>query len=461
MKRFFTYLMVLLLASSALLSCVKDEERIFEDTASARITKYLNEAQKLLVDAPNGWVMYYYPNGPGENRGTQQIGGFVYTLKFTNEEVTAWTEIFEGASTSLYSMSTDDGPILNFDSFNYNLYYYATPAGTSGNIYGLKGDKYYKAHQGDINFKILSYSADKIVLRGKRSGNYYMMYPLPASTSPEEYAVKSSEMASTFGVSTFTGKFAGQDAYFFVDLTNRQMNLKLGTFGTPDDPATFEATEEVKTAFAYIPNGIKFYEPVTLGGVEFDELAWDQDNITLSYGGDALKGSLPPTWKNYDAFLGDYTLYYYSTAADYNSGKVSSFDISISKDVYGKTYLMSGIVHGHDLIGSFDLSTGTINLLAQVVGEEPGFYYQLAGNNTPAGKVTYDGNYGMVGTWEIDSDPFTVTFADNGRWSFAVTGFIMYKFSSAGTRIGNVGSGEYSFYSGSGYLRYLTKIVKK
>ena len=107
--------MVLLLASSALVSCVHDEERIFEDSASARITKYLEEAQKVLVSAPNGWVMYYYPNGPGENRGTQQIGGFVYTLTFTNEEVTAWTEIFEGPSTSLYSMSTDDGPILNFD----------------------------------------------------------------------------------------------------------------------------------------------------------------------------------------------------------------------------------------------------------------------------------------------------------------------------------------------------------
>ena len=118
MKRFFTYLMALVLASAALLSCVKDEERIFEDSASARITKYLGEAQKLLVDAPNGWVMYYYPNGPGKERNSQEIGGFVYTLVFTDKEVTAWTEIFEGGSTSLYSMSTDDGPILNFDTFN-------------------------------------------------------------------------------------------------------------------------------------------------------------------------------------------------------------------------------------------------------------------------------------------------------------------------------------------------------
>jgi hypothetical protein len=287
------------------------------------------------------------------------------------------------------------------------------------------------------------------------------MYPLPASTSPEEYAAQSSEMANTFGVSTFTGKFAGKDAYFFVDLNLRQMNLALGTFGTPDDPETFEASEEAKTAFAYTPDGIKFYQPVTLGGVEFDELTWDPDKVTLSYGGDALKGSLPPTWRAYDVFLGDYTLYYYSTASDYNNGKVSTLDISVTKNVYGKSYLMSGIVQGHDLVGTYDLSTGTINLLAQVVGEEPGFYYQLAANNTPNGKVSYDGTIGMTGVWEIDSDPFTAQFKDNGLWSYAVTGFIMYKFSNAGDRIGRVETGEYSFHTGSGYLRYVSKIVKK
>ena len=457
MKRFFTYLMALVLASAALLSCVHDEERIFEDSASARITKYLGEAQKLLVDAPNGWVMYYYPNGPGKERNSQEIGGFVYTLVFTDTEVTAWTEIFEGGSTSLYSMSTDDGPILNFDTFNYNLYYFATPAGSADNIYGLKGGTYYKAHQGDIGFKILSYSADKIVLRGKRSGNYYMMYPLPASTSPEEYAAESARMAEDFGVSTFEGKFAGKDAQFFVNLNNRQIEMNLGS-GAGED---FQAEETQKTAFAYIPDGIKFYKPVTLGGVEFDELAWNSENVTFSYGGDSLKGKLPDYWRTYDSFPGEYTLYYYATAADYNNKKVSSFDISITENVPDKSYWISGIVHGHDVVGTYDRSTGTISILSQVVGTSPGYYYQLSLNNTPAGKVNYDEDKGMVGLWEVGSDPFTVNFKDNGLWSYECTGFIMYQFTNAGSRVGRMETGEWSFYSGSGYLRYLTKIVKK
>ena len=457
MKRFFTYMMALVLASAALLSCVKDEARIFEDSASARITKYLGEAQKLLVDAPNGWVMYYYPNGPGKERNSQEIGGFVYTLVFTDTEVTAWTEIFEGGSTSLYSMSTDDGPILNFDTFNYNLYYFATPSGSAENIYGLKGGTYYKAHQGDIGFKILSYSADKIVLRGKRSGNYYMMYPLPSSTSPEEYAAESARMAEDFGVSTFEGKFAGKDAQFLVNLNNRQIELKLGS-GAGEN---FQAEETQKTAFAYIPDGIKFYKPVTLGGVEFDELAWNSENVTFSYGSDSLKGKLPDYWKPYDSFPGEYTLYYYKTAADYNNKKVSTFDITISENVRNKSYWISGMVHDHDVVGTYDLSTGTISILAQVVGTSPGYYYQLSLNNTPAGKVNYDADKGMIGLWEIDSDPFTVNFKDNGLWSYECTGFIMYQFTNAGSRVGRMETGEWSFYSGSGYLRYLTKIVKK
>lgn len=457
MKRFFTYMMALVLASAALLSCVKDEERIFEDSASARITKYLGETQKLLVDAPNGWVMYYYPNGPGKERNSQEIGGFVYTLVFTDTEVTAWTEIFEGGSTSLYSMSTDDGPILNFDTFNYNLYYFATPAGSTDNIYGLKGGTYYKAHQGDIGFKILSYSADKIVLRGKRSGNYYMMYPLPSSTSPEEFAAQSAHTAETFGVSTFEGKFAGKDAQFLVNLNNRQIELKLGS-GEGDD---FQAEETHKTAFAYTPTGIKFYRPVTLGGVEFDELVWNYDNKTFAYGSDVLQGKLPDYWQPYDSFPGEYTLYYYATASDYNNKKVSSFDITISENVRNKSYWISGMVHDHDVVGTYDLSTGTMSILAQVVGTSPGYYYQLSCNNTPAGKVSYDADKGMIGLWEIDSDPFTVNFKDNGLWSNECTGFIMYQFTNAGTRVGQMATGEWSFYSGSGYLRYLTKIVKK
>ena len=223
----------------------------------------------------------------------------------------------------------------------------------------------------------------------------------------------------------------------------------------------FQAEETKTVAFAYIPDGIKFYNPVTLGGVEFDELAWNFQNKTFSYGSDVLQGKLPDYWQPYDSFPGEYTLYYYKTAADYSSQKVSTFDITVSENVRNKTYWISGMVHDHDVVGTYDRSTGTISILSQVVGTSPGYYYQLSLNNTPAGKVNYDEDKGMVGLWEVGSDPFTVHFKDNGLWSYECTGFIMYQFTNAGSRVGRMETGEWSFYSGSGYLRYLTKIVKK
>ena len=88
MKRFLAYLSILVSVLSIALSCVRDEAPIFDKSSSARMNQYLLDTRDVLVGASNGWVMYYYPNGPGASRETQSIGGFVFTMKFTDEKVT-------------------------------------------------------------------------------------------------------------------------------------------------------------------------------------------------------------------------------------------------------------------------------------------------------------------------------------------------------------------------------------
>ena len=156
---------------SVALSCVHDEAPIFEQSSSARMKQYLLDTRKVLTEASNGWVMFYYPAGPGADRGKQNIGGYVFTMKFTDDKVTIWSEKYLGGETSLYSMVADDGPVLNFNQFNEDFFYYATPAGSTPNIYGLSGGTYYQAHKGDINFNVMSFSPEEVKLRGKRSGN--------------------------------------------------------------------------------------------------------------------------------------------------------------------------------------------------------------------------------------------------------------------------------------------------
>ena len=416
--------------------------------------KALAKAQHALTSAEKGWVMYYYPNGPGASRKAQDIGGFVFTMKFTEDKVTVWSEEYLDGESSLYSMAADDGPVLNFNQFNEDFFFYATPAGSSPNIYGLSGGTYYQAHKGDFNFNVMDFSPEKVTLRGKRSGNYYMMYPLPAGTTPEDYARASKETAEDVFVSNFEGTFAGSSAFFLVDIAARQIDLKL--------LSGEEVMEEVKTAFAFTPTGIKFYQPVTLGGVEFDEMTWDGQAKTLSYNGDTLTGRLPENWKAYEDFPGDYTLTYYATNADKTAGKASTLDVTIKEDVYRQTLLISGIGNTYDMVMQYNLSSGTVSLLAQVVGEEPGYYYQLAAYACADGYVNYSATIGTVGTWEVGTDPMCIRFADNGVWkTYLASGYILYKFTSAGSRVSSVSSGDWSLKTGNGYLRYLEKIVKK
>ena len=454
MKRILAYLLTLVSVLTVALSCVQDEAPIFDQSSSARMTKYLLDTRNVLVGNSNGWVMYYYPNGPRASRETQAIGGYVFTMKFTDEKVTIWSEQYLGGESSLYSMSADDGPVLNFNQFNEDFFYYATPAGSSPNIYGLSGGTYYQAHKGDINFNIMDFSPEKVTLRGKRSGNYYMMYPLPAGTTPEEFARKSKATAEDIFVSNFEGKFGGSDANFIVDLASRQIDMRL--------LSGEEVTEEVKTSYAYTPTGIKLYQPVTVAGIEFDEMTWDREAKTLSYGGNSLVGALPANWKAYEDFVGDYTLTYYASNADFTAKKASTLDINLREDVYRETLLVSGIVNEHDLVMKYNLSSGTVSLLAQVAGRIPGYYYQLAGYACADGYVTYTATYGMDGAWEIGTDPMSIKFTDNGAWrTYMVTGYIMYQFTDAGTRVASVSSGEWSLKTGNGYLRYVERIVKK
>ena len=98
----------------------------------------------------------------------------------------AWADIFKESSKSLYKMSYDDGPVLSFDTGNEVLHYFATPSGSSKNLYGESG--LYQAHKGDFEFIVMSAKPEEVVLKGKRSGNKILMYPL--DESPETFIEK-------------------------------------------------------------------------------------------------------------------------------------------------------------------------------------------------------------------------------------------------------------------------------
>ena len=408
----------LLAAACVLSSCVKDQEMLFDKSATVRLNEALANAQKVLTSAPNGWVMHYYPEGD------QIYGGFMHTMVFTEEEVTVQSECFDGEYTSLYKMTRDYGPVLSFDTDNYAFHYFATPSGSMKNEYGESGR--YQAYKGDFEFMILKATPEEVILKGKRTGNHIHMYPL--TETPSQFMDKVNAMVEDLFVSSFSGTVGGADEMsLYLALGSRQATFTLtgDKYKNKDgDPL------KVTSAYIYTPEGISFYEPVEVGPYTIDELAYTADTQSLSSSSPAisLKGELPEGWHAYKDFLGTYTL-------KFNTDKEIA-DIEIKADVAGQSYIVSGLSEAFDVAATYDLGLGRIHIQAQYVAsaEQTGTGYQvmMAAHDNAAGKVNYTtgGMYGI-----LDEAGNSIAWVQNGLWSGnKCSGFILYNFTTSGSR---------------------------
>ena len=61
-NRILTFLFAGALALFSLQSCLFEQKDLFEDSASARLSKTLANAKTVLTQQTGGWIMYYYPD---------------------------------------------------------------------------------------------------------------------------------------------------------------------------------------------------------------------------------------------------------------------------------------------------------------------------------------------------------------------------------------------------------------
>ncbi len=437
------------MASMSLVSCLYQEEDLFEKSSSVRMAETLVDIQKVLTGSSQGWVMYYYPNGGASfSAGSQGIGGFVMTMTFTDTQVTVWNELMgSDSSTSIYRMTNDDGPVIAFDSFNYNFHYFATPSGSSKNLYGETGS--YQARKGDFEFLVLKHTPEEVILKGKRSLNYYKMYPL--TVSPEQYVTKTAETSDLVFMSTFDGTFQGQPANVSLDLVNRQATITLG--GDADKSGT--------VAYNFTPEGIRFYKDLSVGDYTFSSFIFDRDKATLAsvqYPEMVLQGSLPEGWSSYSSFLGNWTL-------NYNNGKTIS-GVQFKENVEGKSYLISGLHDKLDIVAEYDLSTGSISIKTQHILQdtETGYYILLGCRSVATGYYSFSQNYGMKGVLSNIDGKDTITMTDNGNWARGTDTFALYFLSrnsySTSDRVGYVTDNWY-WKSETHSLQYITSFVRQ
>lgn len=258
--------MLVLGAATLLQSCLKNQEDLFDKPSSLRMNDYLTKAQTTLTGASNGWVFEYYPGK------TQGYGGFTYTLKFnTNGTVEARKEGVKTAETTGYSLKSDAGPVLSFDTYSTLLHEYATPSSGA-----------YQAKQGDYEFVIDSIGDDVIKMHGKRIGNTMYLYKL--NESAEAYLSKVEHQRDLFWYDHTEGTIGKETGRQTFDLGSRQMNI-----GGND------------VAYTFTDKGIRLYQPVEVGGKSVRNFQNDDATMQLKCVDDgatdvALKGTLSSSY---------------------------------------------------------------------------------------------------------------------------------------------------------------------
>lgn len=248
-----------LVSSLVLASCSPETENVFGESASNRVEETLDNAQQVLVSAPNGWLMKYYPSSQ------QSFGGYNVLMSFTAEgEVTVSADITtnpDEKSTSLYRLKEQAGPTLTVDTYNEIFHYFSDPASGIGSL-GL-------GMEGDYEFTIQSATPEQVVMRGKKTGNTIVMTPMPENETWESYltAIHNAEAKVNSVVFTYSvngEEFSAQKSYRTLAITHQVDG------------------ENVTETFAYIQtkDGMEFYSPINLGGMEVSKLVYDSASNT-------------------------------------------------------------------------------------------------------------------------------------------------------------------------------------
>lgn len=381
-KIYLKTMLAVLLSAFALVSCEKEQVEAFDKSATERLNERIEEIKTILTSNEEGWIMKYYIGSE------QSGGGFIYTLKFTGSEAEVGFEYAETAFhydvdttiTSLYKIADDNGPVLSFDTYNDFIHYFSTPSSS-----------YYQALGGDFEFEIHDVSEERITMIGRRSRNTIVLEPL--SQPGTEYIAGVVAMSKSFNPYYLEGMAGTETVSGTIDYSARQINIDT-------------AGGHVSCAFCFTPSGISLYEPVELGGVEIQNLAYDQQSMKLTAGSVDIQGSVPEDWVPYDDYEGSYLLKY---ATNFTA------DVTLTPGVYNSTYILSGLNKNFTIELQYNMQTGKLVLNSQMVGTVDGYsIYFCAWALDSGGSVTWAPTAGMQTVWNGDKENAVYTFESNG-----------------------------------------------
>lgn len=261
MKKLLYFL--LLIPFVLLQSCLKDQEDVFDATASARLDAAIKEYKTILAGAANGWVMEYYPEA------YQAYGGINILVKFSDDGLATITNEMGYVApeldmvTSTYKVIAETGAVLTFDTYNPYIHIFADPnPNLTGSIDGF---------QGDYEFVIVSATPERIEMRGKKSQNTIIMTALNATTTWEGYLADVGNVIEESAAPSYA-------LYVGTEMISTAIDGMKFTFSWAEN----EKIQTANVSFIYTSVGIKFYKPFVYKGKSMQ-------NFTLNIAAETLE----------------------------------------------------------------------------------------------------------------------------------------------------------------------------
>lgn len=400
-KNIFSVFVLLAVAALSFTSCHKDDDEVFGESSSARLQAAMQQAKAVLRGAENGWVMDYYI---GDN---STGGGYAFIVKFDSLTCTVMSEAAEGDDTSYYKMTTDNGPVLTFDTYNRVFHEFATP--------GPSEDEYEGRHA-DFEFLIMSATPELVVMKGKRTGNLCYLHPLERNA--EDYLADVKDMRDSLIVSTGTGKMGDMTIDATFDLENRQAE-----FVNPADTSM-----NMSCAFTYTDTGIRLSEtvdftPKPVSGFSYDNATYKLTCTDEGNSGFVMQGYTPSNWRAYDSFEGTYDL-----AFGINANSISTLRVELVSNNDGSTYRMTGLNSNYDIECTYNRARGALEIRPQTLGEASGVEVHLCILDDESSFVTWAPAAGIVFSWNEDEEHPVFNAGSNDYEDFYSAGLTLWAF---------------------------------
>lgn len=275
MKRIYNILFTLI-AVLAFTSCSNDIDEVFDKPSAERVNDAIAEYKTVLTSAENGWLMKYYP------KANTKYGGYNLLLKFgTDGNVTAMSDALgaDTKATSHYKLEQSASIVLSFDEYNKVIHFFSDPANPAG--IGDNG----KGMEGDLEFRVLTATADSVVMLGKKRGTKIVMTPMAKDADWAETINQIDGLEQEMQFPRYTCEV--NDVKYVATSSYRTITF------------TSSNAEEGSTTEPYIvtDKGIEFYEPITLNGVTikgFNYKGGDNYEFDATSGSAKMYGIIPP-----------------------------------------------------------------------------------------------------------------------------------------------------------------------